>query len=38
MNAMGCQHKITKLITEKEADYVISLKGGQGILNKEVQA
>ncbi|WP_426369206.1 ISAs1 family transposase [Pseudocolwellia sp. HL-MZ7] len=38
MDAMGCQHKITKLITEKEEDYVISLKGNQGTLNKEVQA
>src|SRR6056300_1222605 len=38
MDAMGCQHKIAKLITEKEADYVIALKGNQGSLNKEVQA
>jgi predicted transposase YbfD/YdcC len=32
IDAMGCQRAITLKITEKGADYVISLKGNQGTL------
>jgi predicted transposase YbfD/YdcC len=35
-DAMGCQKEICKKICEKEADYVISLKGNQGNLHKDV--
>jgi len=34
---MGCQKEIVKEIIEKEADYVISLKGNQGSLHQEVK-
>jgi predicted transposase YbfD/YdcC len=37
IDAMGAQTKITKQIIEQEGDYVISLKGNQGILNDEVR-
>ena len=37
IDAMGCQTDIVKEIAEKEADYVISLKGNQGTLHQEVK-
>lgn len=37
IDAMGCQTKIAKQIKEKEADYVLALKGNQGRLHAEVQ-
>lgn len=38
IDAMGCQTKIAKLIVDKEADYVLALKGNQGNLHEDVQA
>ena len=37
IDAMGCQRNIVKKIIKKGAHYVISLKGNQGILHKEVK-
>ncbi len=37
IDAMGCQKEIAKQIVEQEADYVLSLKGNQGNLHKEVE-
>lgn len=37
IDAMGCQREIVERIVEKGADYVISLKGNQGALQKEVE-
>jgi len=37
IDAMGCQREIVKQIVEKEAEYVISLKGNQGMLHREVK-
>jgi predicted transposase YbfD/YdcC len=37
IDAMGCQKEIIKEIAEKEADYVISLKGNQGKLHQEIK-
>ena len=37
IDAMGCQTGIVKAIVDKEADYVISLKGKQGTLHQEVK-
>jgi predicted transposase YbfD/YdcC len=37
IDAMGCQKEITTQIVEQEADYVLSLKGNQGNLHKEVE-
>ena len=37
IDAMGCQKKITKKITEKEADYLISIKGNQKTMYNEVK-
>jgi predicted transposase YbfD/YdcC len=37
IDAMGCQREIVRQIVEQEADYVISLKGNQGTLHKEVE-
>jgi len=37
IDAMGCQTEIVKTIVEQEADYVLSLKGNQGTLHREVQ-
>jgi predicted transposase YbfD/YdcC len=37
IDALGCQTEIVELITQQEADYVISLKGNQGTLHQEVQ-
>lgn len=35
IDAMGCQKEITKKIIDKDADYVISLKGNQGSLEEQ---
>jgi predicted transposase YbfD/YdcC len=37
IDAMGCQKSIAEKIHEKEADYVLALKGNQGSLNEDVQ-
>lgn len=37
IDAMGCQKEIVEQIQEQGADYVISLKGNQGILRQEVK-
>lgn len=37
IDAMGCQRDICKKIVEKNADYVISLKGNQGTLRKDIE-
>ena len=37
IDAMGCQKKITDKITEKKADYLISLKGNQKTIHDEVK-
>jgi predicted transposase YbfD/YdcC len=37
IDAMGCQKEIAKQIREKEADYVLSLKGNQGTLHQDVK-
>lgn len=36
IDAMGCQREIVKQIVSQEADYLISLKGNQGNLHKDV--
>ena len=36
-DAMGCQTEIVTMIAAQEADYVLSLKGNQGTLHREVQ-
>lgn len=36
-DAMGCQKDIVKQIVDQGADYVLSLKGNQGNLHKEVE-
>jgi predicted transposase YbfD/YdcC len=37
IDAMGCQTSIVKKIIDKEADYVIAVKGNQGLLEQQVQ-
>lgn len=37
IDAMGCQKEIAKQIVEQRGDYVLALKGNQGILHKEVE-
>ena len=37
IDALGCQVKIVEKIIEKEADYLIGLKGNQGTLNDDVR-
>jgi predicted transposase YbfD/YdcC len=37
IDAMGCQQEIVKLITEQNADYIITLKKNQGSLYKNVE-
>lgn len=37
IDAMGCQKEIAKTIIDKNADYVLALKGNQGTLHKHVQ-
>lgn len=36
IDAMGCQRGIAQLICQKEADYVLALKGNQGSLHQDV--
>ena len=38
IDAMGCQKKIAKGIIESDADYVLALKGNQGIAHKEIKS
>ncbi len=37
IDAMGCQKEIVKLITEQDADYIITFKKNQGNLYKNVE-
>lgn len=37
IDAMGCQKDIAKAIIAKEADYILALKGNQGLLHQQVQ-
>ena len=37
IDAMGCQREIAAKIVEKEADYVLALKGNQGTLRDDVE-
>ena len=37
IDAMGCQKEIAKHVMEKEADYVLSLKGNQGTLHENIK-
>jgi predicted transposase YbfD/YdcC len=37
IDAMGCQTEVVKTIVAQEGDYVLSLKGNQGTLHREVQ-
>ncbi|MDQ3253003.1 MAG: ISAs1 family transposase [Acidobacteriota bacterium] len=37
IDAMGCQTKIVEHIVEREADYMLSLKGNQGTLHTDVR-
>ena len=37
IDAIGCQTEIVKEIVDKEADYVISLKGNQGTLHQDIK-
>jgi len=38
IDAMGCQTSIAEQIIEQEGDYVLGLKGNQGLLHKGVKA
>lgn len=37
IDSMGCQTKIVERIVDKQADYLIGLKGNQGALNDDVR-
>ncbi|MCP4493027.1 MAG: ISAs1 family transposase [Gammaproteobacteria bacterium] len=37
IDAMGCQREIARLIIDKKADYIFSLKGNQGTLRNDVE-
>lgn len=37
LDAMGCQKEIAKKIREKQADYVLAVKGNQGNLHAELE-
>lgn len=37
IDAMGCQRNIAQKIQDKGADYILALKGNQGILNDDVR-
>lgn len=37
IDAMGCQKEIAQAIVDKEADYVLALKGNQGTLSDQVK-
>jgi len=36
INAMGCQKAIAKIFIQKEADYVLAVKGNQGNLSSDI--
>ncbi|WP_341763535.1 ISAs1 family transposase [Candidatus Tisiphia endosymbiont of Beris chalybata] len=37
IDAMGCQREIAQAIIDKEADYILSLKGNQGNLHQDIK-
>jgi predicted transposase YbfD/YdcC len=37
IDAMGCQRDISQKIIDKKADYILALKGNQGILREDVE-
>lgn len=37
IDAMGCQREIARKIIDKDADYLLALKGNQGTLREEVE-
>ena len=37
IDAMGCQKNIAKQIIDQEADYVLALKGNQGLLHEDIK-
>ena len=37
IDAMGCQKKVVKEITEQQADYIITLKKNQALLYSQVE-
>ena len=37
IDAMGCQKNIAKQIIDQEADYVLALKGNQGLLHEDIR-
>jgi predicted transposase YbfD/YdcC len=37
IDAMGCQRTIARKVIDKKADYVLALKGNQGLLHNDVQ-
>lgn len=37
IDAMGCQRDIAQKIVDKKADYVLALKGNQGLLREDVE-
>jgi predicted transposase YbfD/YdcC len=37
IDAMGCQRDIAAKITDRKADYVLALKGNQGLLREDVE-
>ena len=38
LDAMGCQRRIAREISEADADYVLALKGNQGTAHAEIQS
>jgi len=36
MDAMGCQKKVAQQIIIQKGDYMLSLKGNQGVLHEDV--
>ena len=38
LDAMGCQRRIAREITEADADYVLALKGNQGTAHTQIQS
>ena len=36
IDAMGCQHAIASKIVDKKADYILALKGNQGLIHQDV--
>ena len=37
IDAMGCQKRIANEIVDQKADYVLSLKGNQGVMHTEIK-